>query len=111
MFITHVSTQANTYIVETGISMDPFKYDTKRLLTVCVKEDNLTAAVYFTAGKFDKVSYSAVTPYTFETWKFLGELSKFIQDIQVKFEKGNSITDSRLISELKEIEPDSFRIK
>ena len=114
MFVTHVSLLANSYIVETGVSMDPYKYETKRVLEVTVRGEqvphkgNLKATIQFVSGKFQKVSYDAVTPYCLETWKFLGELSQLVQDMQAIFD--NKGMQAELTKEIMAIQPEAFRV-
>jgi folate-dependent tRNA-U54 methylase TrmFO/GidA len=117
LFITHVSLEANTFMMETGISMDPYTYKTQRNLSVQVKATvdgkTQTASIRFAAGIFLKCDYHCNTPYSYEAWEYMGELSDFIKAIS--WEYGAKEEDSQrghkpMIAELLEIQPEAFRL-
>ena len=113
MKVAAVSLSVNTVLA----SQEP---ETVRVLTLRLEEGEKHMVVTFNNGLYNKCEYggtdrSSPSTYSYKDWEFLGKASKAIQDLQCEFEVNRTgITGamdcSNLVGEIRDINPDAFRV-
>jgi hypothetical protein len=81
--VSHISSTVNC-------SKGDEAFDKVWCLKVCVRDSqdkSMRGTIEFLRGKFLKCSYELPGQYNYNHWVFLGDLSRLIQNMQMRFDK------------------------